>query len=80
MCGIENRLTGEPCVVDWPSEIEEASDGEFLEKDRLAKAVVDQWCTFQAALTGARRKYPTESFVVSQTLLDAISKLPSRRC
>jgi hypothetical protein len=33
------------------------------EKDRLAAAVVDHWCTFQAALTGPTRKYPTQAFL-----------------
>src|ERR1017187_10623120 len=37
----------------------EKTDGNFRmgnsEKDRLAKAVVDHWCTFQAALTGHTR-------------------------
>ena len=32
------------------------------EKDRLAAAVVDRWGTFQAALTGPTRKYPTQAF------------------
>ena len=32
------------------------------EKDRLAAAVVDHWCTFQAARTGPTRKYPTQAF------------------
>ena len=33
------------------------------EKDRLADAVVDRWCTFQAALTGPTRKYPNQAFL-----------------
>jgi hypothetical protein len=33
------------------------------EKDRRAAAVVDQWCSFQAALTGPKRAYPTQEFL-----------------
>jgi hypothetical protein len=38
------------------------------EKDRLARAVLDRWSAFQAALTGPGRKYPTEEF---RTFADA---------
>jgi hypothetical protein len=33
------------------------------ERDQLAAAVVDRWGTFQAALTGPTRKYPTQAFL-----------------
>ena len=33
------------------------------EKDRLATEVVDQWCSFQEALTGTKRKYPAQEFL-----------------
>jgi len=33
------------------------------EKYRLAKAVVDRWCSFQEALGGTKRKYPTQEFL-----------------
>jgi len=33
------------------------------EKDRLATEVVDQWCSFQLALAGTKRKYPTQEFL-----------------
>jgi len=33
------------------------------EKIRLAKAVVDRWCSFQEALGGTKRKYPTQEFL-----------------
>src|SRR5208337_4506973 len=32
------------------------------EKNRVAKAVVDRWCSFQEALCGTKRKYPTREF------------------
>ena len=32
-------------------------------KDRLANAVVDRWCSFQEALGGTKRKYPTPEFL-----------------
>ena len=31
------------------------------EKKRVAKAVVDRWCTFQEALGGTKQKYPTRA-------------------
>jgi hypothetical protein len=33
------------------------------EKNRVAKAVVDRWCSFQEALGGTKRKYPTREFL-----------------
>ncbi len=33
------------------------------EKNRLAKSVVDRWCSFQEALGGTKRKYPTQEFL-----------------
>jgi len=33
------------------------------EKYRLARAVVDRWCSFQEALGGTKRKYPTQEFL-----------------
>ena len=33
------------------------------EKNRVAKAVVDRWCSFQEALCGTKRKYPTREFL-----------------
>ena len=33
------------------------------EKKRVAKAVVDRWCSFQEALCGTKRKYPTREFL-----------------
>ena len=33
------------------------------EKDRLATAVVDRWCSFQDALAGAKRRYPPQDFL-----------------
>jgi hypothetical protein len=33
------------------------------EKNRLAAAVVDRWCSFQEALGGTKRKYPTQEFL-----------------
>jgi len=34
------------------------------EKDRLATIVVDLWCSFQEALAGTKRKYPTQEFIL----------------
>ena len=34
------------------------------EKSRLAKAVVDRWCSFQQALGATKRKYPTQEFLL----------------
>jgi hypothetical protein len=34
------------------------------EKDRLATMVVDLWCSFQEALAGTKRKYPTQEFIL----------------
>jgi hypothetical protein len=36
---------------------------ENSEKDRLATAVVDRWCSFQEALAGAKRRYPLQAFL-----------------
>jgi len=36
---------------------------ENSEKDRLATAVVDRWCSFQDALAGAKRRYPLQDFL-----------------
>jgi len=36
---------------------------ENSEKDRLATAVVDRWCSFQDALAGAKRKYLLQDFL-----------------
>ena len=36
---------------------------ENSEKDRLATAVVDRWCSFQDALAGAKRRYPLQEFL-----------------
>jgi len=33
------------------------------EKDSLANAVVDRWCSFQGALAGAKRRYPLQDFL-----------------
>ena len=33
------------------------------EKNRVAKAVVDRWCSFQEALCGTKRKYPMREFL-----------------
>ena len=33
------------------------------EKNRLATAVVDHWCSFQVALAGAKRRYPLQDFL-----------------
>jgi len=33
------------------------------DKNCLAKAVVDRWCSFQEALGGTKRKYPTQEFL-----------------
>jgi len=33
------------------------------EKNSAAKAVVDRWCSFQEALGGTKRKYPTREFL-----------------
>lgn len=33
------------------------------EKDRLAGAVVECWCTFEEALCGGKRKYPLQEFL-----------------
>ena len=33
------------------------------EKNSLATAVVDRWCSFQEALGGTKRKYPTQEFL-----------------
>ena len=33
------------------------------EKDRLATTVVHLWCSFQEALAGTKRKYPTREFL-----------------
>ena len=36
---------------------------EDSEKDCLATAVVDRWCSFHDALAGAKRKYPLQDFL-----------------
>jgi len=36
---------------------------ENSQKDRLATAVVDRWCSFQDALAGAKRRYPLQDFL-----------------
>jgi hypothetical protein len=33
------------------------------EKNRLAKTVVDRWCSFHEALGATKRKYPTREFL-----------------
>ena len=33
------------------------------EKNRLAAEVVNPWCSFQEALAGTKRKYPTQEFL-----------------
>ena len=33
------------------------------EKNRLAAEVVNLWCSFQEALAGTKRKYPTQEFL-----------------
>ena len=33
------------------------------ENNRVAKAVVDRWCSFREALCGTKRKYPTREFL-----------------
>jgi hypothetical protein len=33
------------------------------EKNRVAKSVVDRWCSFHEALGGTKRKYPTPEFL-----------------
>src|ERR1039458_8199535 len=33
------------------------------EKNRVAKTVVDRWCSFHEALGGTKRKYPTREFL-----------------
>jgi len=33
------------------------------EKNRLATAVLDRWCSFQDALAGAKRRYPLPDFL-----------------
>jgi hypothetical protein len=33
------------------------------EKNHLAKAVVDRWCSFQEALGATKRKYPAQEFL-----------------
>ena len=37
--------------------------GSVPEKCRLARAVVDRWCSFEEALGGTKRKYPTQEFL-----------------
>jgi hypothetical protein len=33
------------------------------EKNRIAKTVVDRWCSFHEVLGGTKRKYPTREFL-----------------
>ena len=33
------------------------------QKNRLANAVVNRWCSFQEALGGTKRKYPAQEFL-----------------
>src|SRR5215469_5820450 len=44
-------------------QIQKEREMESSEKDRLAKRVVDLWCSFQLALTESKRKYPVQQFV-----------------
>ncbi|MGC9971036.1 MAG: hypothetical protein ABSE56_10630 [Bryobacteraceae bacterium] len=36
---------------------------ENSEKDHLAAAVMDRWCSFQEALAGTKRRYPLQDFL-----------------
>ena len=60
ICGIENGDGRIKRLCRWPPRQHSMDNPE---KNRVAKTVVDRWCSFHEALGGTKRKYPTREFL-----------------